>query len=354
MKNSDAATPVQPDLELALRDKSLFIGNSAGQVKAYTVEEVLSNKLNVWNGWYCAIGVENLHVSADGNVSGGACRNSGFFGNAYHFIENIPTEWYQCRKPTCFCGGDMQVRKAKSLSLKEMTYRDPDADSIVDDLKDPAFVAPVHQSIHKQYPLSISWDLGRRCNYSCSYCPPIVSNKFEAFKTWGSLMYAYEEISRTFLKNRKSKFTFTGGEPTLNPKYMDFVNFLKDEGHIIHTTTNGSRSAEYFSELIEKSFIGLSYHLEFAIKDHFEGVLRAIIQKKNIHQEAKNNWCGVRIMVPPNRFAEAKDLYDSFKGIDGFRDHEIMLSMSPLFEADKTQELIKYSEEELRDIGRLG
>jgi len=135
---------------------------------------------------------------------------------------------------------------------------------------------------------------------------------------------------------------------------MDFVNFLRDEGHIIHTTTNGSRSAEYFSELIEKSFIGFSYHLEFAVKDHFEGVLRAIIQKKKIHQDAKNNWCGVRIMVPPNCFSEAKDLYESFKGIDGFSDHEIMLSMSPLFEADKTQDLFNYSDEELRHIASLG
>lgn len=341
--------PVQPAYELALRDKSLLIGNERGEVVPLTVEEVLAKRLNHWAGWYCAIGKESLHISPDGNIWGGACRNNGYLGNVYDQVYYLPSEWHKCTRRACSCGADMQIRKVKDLAHKDLTYR-KEPGPIVEKVDQPVFAAPIHQSIHDKYPTAITWDLGRRCNYSCSYCHESISNNYEPHKAWGSLMFALDGLEKYFFWGRKAKFVFTGGEPTVNPKYMDFVRLLKEKGHLIHTTTNGSRTPEFFSELIELSLIGFSFHFEFSREDHYTKVIKAIIERKKQSKEAFDNWCGVRIMVPPGGFMKAKDLYHRLKEIDGFQEYAIMLSMSPLYVPEEHTILLDYPEGELEQI----
>ena len=78
----------------------------------------------------------------------------------------------------------------------------------------------------------IIWDLGRRCSYACSYCPPHRNNKTSPFidlKTLKKTMAGvaeYAQLYDTFRKKpAKKKLSFTGCEPTVHP---DFFNFLKD------------------------------------------------------------------------------------------------------------------------------
>ena len=336
-----------------LRDKSFYFGNAVGQGMALSVEEALGKNLNDFRGWYCAIGVENLHISPDGNIYGAACRNSGHLGNVYDQGFFLSGKWHLCTRSSCSCGADMQLRKVKDPRYIPQTYLDI-PDDLVTDLKDPVYAAPVHQDVHRTHPLTLTWDIGRRCNYSCSYCQPAVSNTYEAHRTWGSLLFAYEGIEKFFLEKRKAKFVFTGGEPTINPSYLELVKLLRSNGHLIHTTTNGSRTADYFADLIDLSFIGFSYHLEFAKIEHYKKVMSAIIERKKSSKQAFDNWCAVRIMVPPGKLNQALQARAEMLALDSFEQVGLMVFLSPCYDKFVHTQMMDYSEDELTQISRLG
>lgn len=82
--------------------------------------------------------------------------------------------------------------------------------------------------------LMVVWDLGRRCTYACSYCPPHRKNNWsptasldELKKTADSL----ERYSNIYNQMRDKPFrvntSFTGGEPTVNPSFFPFLEYLK-------------------------------------------------------------------------------------------------------------------------------
>ncbi len=331
-------------------EKSVYFGNANDEVLPLSVEEVLSKKLNDLRGWKCAIGIENLHISPDGNIYGGACRNSGFLGNVFEKAYYLNKSWHTCTRKMCSCGADMQVRKVKEDKYIQKTYKDMPTNRIVQSITKPVYMAPVHQEMHRRHPLTLTWDLGRRCNYSCSYCNPNIANNYEAHRSWGSLMYAWEGLEKHFLKNRIAKFVFTGGEPTINPAYFDFVKFITDKGHYVHTTTNGARLPDYYGELLKLSVLGFSYHLEFAKLEHYQKIMSTLIDLKKSHEKAKYNWCGVRIMVPPGKAQEAQFVREGLISLEGFAESGIHIMMSPCYDSKTHTSLMEYEAEELRLI----
>lgn len=335
--------------ERNLIDKSFFLGNAKGEALPLSVESALGRGLTDFRGWYCTVGVENLHISPDGNIYGGACRNNGFLGNVYERVYRLNHSWHRCTRASCSCGADMQLRKVKDLKDIPLTYKDIPR-NMVNDISEPTYAAPVHQDVHRKHPLTLTWDIGRRCNYSCSYCQPAIANTYESHRTWGSLMFAWEGIDYFFLKGRKAKFVFTGGEPTINPSYLEFVKFIHEKGHVIHTTTNGSRLPQFYADLIEMSFIGFSYHLEFAKIDRFTEVMKAIVEKKKASEPARHNWCGIRIMVPPGRLQEALDVRNAVMAVEGLQEQGILIFMSPCYDRIEHTKMMPYMEDELRQI----
>ncbi len=340
-------SPIKDDL----RDKSIFFANSQGEALPLSVEEALAQGRTDFRGWYCAIGIDNLHISPDGDLYGGACRNNGHLGNVYEKSFFLKNEWHKCTRVLCNCGADMQIRKAKDKKYIPLTFEEMPAKKVTH-LEEPVYVAPIHQEMHKKHPLTLTWDLGRRCNYSCAYCSETIANNYESHRSWGSLMFAWDGLELVFLRDKKAKFVFTGGEPTINPSYLDFVKMIHQKGHFIHTTTNGSRLPEYFAELLEYSFIGFSYHMEFAKIEHYVKVMTALIEKKKSHETSKNNWCGVRIMVPPGKYKDAFHIRETLLNIPGFLESGIFMFMSPCYVKDTHAALMPYEPQELELISQ--
>src|SRR4051812_16123323 len=83
--------------------------------------------------------------------------------------------------------------------------------------------------------MQVSWDLGRRCNYDCTYCP---SHRHDNFSPMGSLddlkrtagfMFEYLALLMPLKTSRWVSISFTGGEPTVNPNFIPFGQWLKEE-----------------------------------------------------------------------------------------------------------------------------
>ena len=123
----------------------------------------------------------------------------------------------------------------------------------------------------------VIWDLGRRCTYACTYCPPHRNNKTSPLVTFKDLkasMDFLDEYVKIYEDMRgrpytKRKLSFTGGEPTIHTGFLKFANYIKEtygDRYTIGITTNGmftKRQANLYKE-----FAGtISYHTEATPKE---------------------------------------------------------------------------------------
>lgn len=120
--------------------------------------------------------------------------------------------------------------------------------------------------------LMVIWDLGRRCTFSCSYCPPHRKNNWSKTASLEELIETAKGLERyhTIYNNkRKNPFklsaSFTGGEPTANPSFFKFLEYLQE--HYPHwkrtLTSNGFYSERKLRIVMAKTdFTTVSWHCE--------------------------------------------------------------------------------------------
>lgn len=120
--------------------------------------------------------------------------------------------------------------------------------------------------------LMVIWDLGRRCTFACSYCPPHRKNNWSNTASYDELVKtadSLERYSNIYNAHRNEKFkvaaSFTGGEPTVNPAFFKFLVYLQEKyPHWKRTlTTNGFYSDRKLRTIMENTdFTTVSYHCE--------------------------------------------------------------------------------------------
>ena len=124
----------------------------------------------------------------------------------------------------------------------------------------------------------VTWDTGRRCNYDCTYCPAHRHDNFSAHATLEELkrnvdfLYEYTDLYMQFRNLKIANFGFTGGEPTVNPNFIPFAQYLKqqyDEKYATRwdagfaLTTNGAMGEKMGQAVMENfGHATVSYHSE--------------------------------------------------------------------------------------------
>ena len=149
-----------------------------------SIEDIVAAKLNKFQGWICSTGIQSLYIDFDGNVWNGNCSGGvgkwllkanklawGHLGNINTGF-SVPTEKVVCPYKTCGCGSDIVVTKYKNdNALDFVNSHTTDIDKKFVDIKNISAVKFTHI-----VPKQILWDIGRQCNYNCSYCWPDVHN----------------------------------------------------------------------------------------------------------------------------------------------------------------------------------
>lgn len=176
----------------------------------------------------------------------------------------------------------------------------------------------------------VTWDLGRRCNYDCSYCP---SHRHDNFSPHAKLddLKAVARFALDYMfemmRFRKSQysFNFTGGEPTVHPDFIEFGKWLNktfhkekytEKGNLNLTlTSNGAFSRAICNNIIEYyNFVTISYHCEAPDR------LKQKVKENIIYLKEKNFPLNVNVMfhAKPEYFEECVELCDFLKknGID--------------------------------------
>lgn len=245
---------------------------------------------------------------------GGDCGVGGKLGNLYEDFR-IPNEneWHICPKDYCSCFFDIGVPK-KSLDSK--------SDFI-------EFRA-------KELGLKFEWFLSAKCNYDCAYCPSLIHNNLPHKNTSEQV---FKGLDNLFIKLGGKTFTMSlwGGEPTLFPDYIEICKKINDYGSRVFTTTNGSRSKKYLSELIHHSCISISVHQDSYDQDRMINNIKSIVQE--IHDNNLSNWIMVRCMVLPGSLSHWKKFVFRLSNEIPNYDESIKLSLNTLvsLSPDKTE-----------------
>jgi len=138
---------------------------------------------------------------------------------------------------------------------------------------------------------SVSWILGRFCNYNCSYCWPYARSDTPDHHPLEVYKITIDEIKRQARANGFNKFhwSFSGGEPTAYKHLLELTKYL-DDGIItpyqsIHMTTNLSPSIKWWNNwadatsMLARRSITASYHAEFAKEQEFGDKIINLIDK---------------------------------------------------------------------------
>lgn len=122
---------------------------------------------------------------------------------------------------------------------------------------------------------TVSWLLGRFCNYRCSYCWPYARSDRKDHRPTELCLKTIDEIKRQARERGFNSFHFSlsGGEPTFHPGYLDILEHLAKDTHntnytSVHMTSNCSRNMKWFEQYVKtvapfhRASITASYHRE--------------------------------------------------------------------------------------------
>lgn len=144
--------------------------------------------------------------------------------------------------------------------------------------------------------VSMTWMIGSRCNYACSYCPPDLHDDTSPHPDLDRLKQVWQNFySKTQQTDLPYKIAFTGGEVTANKSFLPLIKYLRDNFDIgqILVTTNGSASTSYYLQLAKLvDAISFSIHSEFWDEKKFFDTVIAV-NKVMIRPEKS---CHVNIM----------------------------------------------------------
>lgn len=146
--------------------------------------------------------------------------------------------------------------------------------------------------------IKVEWNIGKRCNYDCEYCPTLIHDNYSPHTDIEILKKAVDKLPVN------SRISFTGGEPTVHPDFEELVHYcVQKDISWINLTTNGTRTSLYYFRL-PVNHIVFSLHFE---KD-WARVLETISRYAASDVEpGMRKPCMINIMAHPEKMIEVKD-----------------------------------------------
>lgn len=144
------------------------------------------------------------------------------------------------------------------------------------------------------------------CNYKCSYCNDYHRDgSFRWPQDWDPYIKLIDELKQ---RNKYLYIEILGGEPTVWPKFQEFIDTISDDNVFVEYATNASRTLRYWEQFkTQRAFVFLSWHHEHADDDHFVNVATIMQDKASV---------SVPLMVLPSNFERAKDLFKKLSNLN--------------------------------------
>jgi len=145
----------------------------------------------------------------------------------------------------------------------------------------------------------IEWNMGKRCNFDCSYCGADLHDNTSKHLPLESFEYTIKRI-REFYADKRIRMSLTGGEPFVHPQILDILKLFPKYGvDEVSTISNGSVPLEKYQQALDLiDNLIFSWHFEHLRTDHMKHVLTNLNRKQ----------VKVHLMYLPGRLQEVKDV----------------------------------------------
>jgi hypothetical protein len=342
--------------------KYIYAITKDGLEEKYAVEDMVSQNLNRFMGWTCNAGIQSLYIDYDGSVWVANCAGAAANPNSkFQFVEKQwgyvgdifkdTYKWKQspviCPWSSCGCGADICLSK-NSQRTKVPHNQIDNQNKTTSEHK----LVAVGMDYH--WPKHILWDIGRWCNYSCSYCWPDVHNKTDPHKKLDVMKRVVDRVHNEWASGEMIRWSFGGGEPTVNPDFLPLVEYMKSKGDYVLTVSNGSRNKDYYTKLAAVvDCLQLSVHFEFWKSDVFvenvEAIIAAFVQRGY-------GWLDIKIMCKPGTVAEGQYWMEEFNSMfESYNKQHRYLGYAtcvPIRDLEDSGKMVNYSDLELDLISK--
>lgn len=107
--------------------------------------------------------------------------------------------------------------------------------------------------------IKIEWNLGKRCNYDCSYCPSIIHDNFSPHT---DIEILKKTVDKLCTLGKPVRLSLTGGEPCVHPDIEQLIRYIKEKNIWLSITTNGTRKALWYQMQNVDQYV-FSLHFEY-------------------------------------------------------------------------------------------
>ena len=121
----------------------------------------------------------------------------------------------------------------------------------------------VEKTIPQRYKV-IEWKIHNTCNYNCSFCASSNKDGSESWLTLDQYKVGIDKIAKA-CEGSPYYIIYTGGEPTLYPKFIELLKYSKSKGAFTILISNGARTLRWWKELVQENCLDrltITYHSE--------------------------------------------------------------------------------------------
>ena len=184
--------------------------------------------------------------------------------------------------------------------------------------------------------VKIEWNIGKRCNYDCSYCPSEIHDNTSPHTDIEILKSTVDKIIAI---GKSIRLSFTGGEPTVHPRFTELLNYCKHHDiSFLSVTTNGTRKAQWYSTQRVDQWV-FSLHFEKS----WRRVLNTIIE---VHTTFEKQLI-VNVMAQHDQMDEVRN------AVAILRSHEIPYTIRRIRWVEDSRDIfddLRYDPEDLKWI----
>ena len=119
--------------------------------------------------------------------------------------------------------------------------------------------------LNKQF--VVDWNILRRCNFTCTYCPPNIHDLVSGFPSMEQYQKEFNEIK--IPTNKTVHFVLNGGEPTLHPNILEVVQMCRNVG-TVEVLSNGTAPIKMYDTLLDYAKVNISLHHELINEKHMQ------------------------------------------------------------------------------------
>lgn len=157
---------------------------------------------------------------------------------------------------------------------------------------------------HQEF-IKIEWNLGKRCNYDCGYCPAAIHDNYSPHT---DIEILKKTVDKLCTLGKPIRLSLTGGEPCVHPDIEQLIRYIKEKNIWLSITTNGTRKPLWYQMQQVDQYV-FSLHFEY----DWPTILYTI---KSVTENSNGIHTLVNVMCHQDRMKDVRTAYQILRSND--------------------------------------